>query len=238
MLDDKIRIPHCSKFDPDLAAKVCELIAEGLSLRQIGAKEGMPDKRDVMGWRNAIPEFAEQYARAKDAQMEHYAEEMIAIADDGTNDWMEREGVLVADHEVINRSKLRVDTRKWIMAKLAPKRYGERIALTNADGGMLDGAGRVEVNVAIANLFGDAAGAVGQPAGLLATDARGGAAVVRGPGNQSVGNGGGRTPSRARMARTERSVLSADGVAEPAGHQPSVAVRSVPRGAKRARRPS
>lgn len=62
--------------------------------------------------------------------MEHYADEILEIADDGQNDWMERESkngevFEVENHEVLNRSRLRVDARKWLMSKLAPKKYGD-----------------------------------------------------------------------------------------------------------------
>lgn len=71
--------------------------------------------------------------------MERFAEEILEISDDGTNDWMKRkvgdEVIDVVDHEHIQRSKLRVDSRKWLMSKIAPKRYGEKVAVTGADGG-------------------------------------------------------------------------------------------------------
>ena len=63
--------------------------------------------------------------------MEAMSDEILAIADDSTNDAMtitRRDGSEseVADNEWINRSRLRVDTRKWLMSKLAPKKYGDK----------------------------------------------------------------------------------------------------------------
>jgi len=69
------------------------------------------------------------------------ADEIREIADDGQNDWMtiQRGGkdVEVPNREVLERSRLRVDTRKWLMSKVAPKRYGERTQLEHSgpDGG-------------------------------------------------------------------------------------------------------
>jgi hypothetical protein len=84
-----------------------------------------------MRWLAAHKEFRDQYASAREAQADYYAEEIIEIADDGSNDWMERkrgdETIEVENHEVIGRSRLRVDTRKWLMARMAPKKYGERV---------------------------------------------------------------------------------------------------------------
>lgn len=80
----------------------------------------------VFRWLAQHGEFQEQYARAREAQADYLAEEILDIADDGTNDWMEREGNTLVDHEHISRSKLRVDARKWLMSKLLPKKYGDR----------------------------------------------------------------------------------------------------------------
>lgn len=84
----------------------------------------------ITDWVRDDPDFAKMYARAKEAQADRFAEEIVEISDDGSNDWMEREiaaGVVVTvpDHEHINRSKLRVDTRKFLMAKMAPRKYGD-----------------------------------------------------------------------------------------------------------------
>ncbi len=104
--------------------------------------EGMPSKSTVMRWLSdeANEDFRDQYARARERQADHFADEILEIADDGHNDWMDRQvrkGVFVRspDHEHINRSKLRVDARKWLMSKLAPKKYGEKLELTGAEGG-------------------------------------------------------------------------------------------------------
>jgi len=92
----------------------------------------MPHKRTVKRWLAEKPSFQEQYARAKEEMAEHFAEEILEIADDGSNDWIEREletgnVINVANHEHIARSRLRVDTRKWLMSKLLPKKYGEKL---------------------------------------------------------------------------------------------------------------
>jgi hypothetical protein len=89
-------------------------------------------------------EFRDQYASAREAQADYYAEEIIEISDDGTNDWMERQRTdgsteEVENKEVLARSRLRVDTRKWLMARMAPKKYGDKITqeVTGADGAPL-----------------------------------------------------------------------------------------------------
>ena len=122
-----------STYSAEIAATICERMANGESLREICRDEGFPPEGTVRGWAIAdINGFATQYTRAKEARTEHWAEEIIEIADDASNDYMTRQlgddgpEVQVIDHEHINRSRLRVDTRKWLMSKIAPKNYGDR----------------------------------------------------------------------------------------------------------------
>ena len=123
-------------FDQDLADKVCEQIATtSKSLKTICEQPGMPTVIMVMRWiREDRQGFRQQYARAKQEQADMLVEEMIEIADDGTNDYMTitkgQETYNVEDKEVTNRSKLRVETRKWIASKLKPKKYGDKLDLT------------------------------------------------------------------------------------------------------------
>ena len=119
-------------YSDEVATRICGFVAEGYSLRQIGDLPQMPHKRTVKRWLAEKPSFQEQYARAKGEMAEHFAEEILEIADDGSNDWIEREletgnVIKVANHEHIARSRLRVDTRKWLMSKLLPKKYGEKL---------------------------------------------------------------------------------------------------------------
>ena len=121
-----------SKFTPDIAEAICQRIAEGESLRSVCRGDDMPDKSTVLRWLDDNEEFRDQYARAREAQADHFAEEIIEIADDATNDFMERkrkDGSLetALNAENIQRSRLRVDARKWLMARMAPKKYGSRI---------------------------------------------------------------------------------------------------------------
>lgn len=114
-------------FSEELADALCERIASGESLRAICAGDDMPGDTTVFRWLSQDSIFREQYARAKAAAMDKMAEDILHIAD-GT------EGEAGDD---VQRAKLRVDTRKWLMSKLAPKKYGDRIAqeVSGPDGG-------------------------------------------------------------------------------------------------------
>jgi hypothetical protein len=85
-------------------------------------------------------EFSDQYARAREAQADSWADDIIQISDDGENDtYKDEDGHERTNQDVIARSRLRVDTRKWLMARMAPKKYGDKITQehTGAEGGPL-----------------------------------------------------------------------------------------------------
>jgi hypothetical protein len=118
-----------SLFKASVAEKLCTLLVEGRTLRAICADASMPSKATVMRWLAQHEEFRDQYARAREAQADTLAEEVIEIADDGAGDMVQDEdGKERVDWENVNRSRLRVDARKWFASKVAPKRYGERIS--------------------------------------------------------------------------------------------------------------
>ena len=117
-----------SEFTQEIADVICERIADGESLRSICKDEDMPNKATVFKWLAAQKEFSDQYARARESQAETMADEILAIADDGVNDtYLDDDGNERTNHDVIARSRLRVDARKWLASKLAPKKYGEKV---------------------------------------------------------------------------------------------------------------
>jgi hypothetical protein len=87
----------------------------------------------IYRWLENNPIFREQYARAREKQADHFLDEIRDIANDGRNDWevieSERTGQerIVLNAESVQRSRLRVDTLKWCMSKLAPKKYGDKM---------------------------------------------------------------------------------------------------------------
>ena len=111
-----------SKFTPILVRRICDRIAGGASLRAICEGEGMPNRETVRRWLRDNDEFRRWHALAREWQAEFYADQIIEIAD----------GV-AANRGAIQRARLRIDARKWIASKLAPKRYGHRPEI---DGGL------------------------------------------------------------------------------------------------------
>lgn len=129
-----------TKFNQTVADAICERLADGESLRTICTAEDMPARSTVFKWLSEQPKFSDQYARARTAQADAIFDDILEIADDGSNDWMERknaDGENIGwreNGEALRRSALRVDARKWMAGKLAPKKYGEKTQLTGADG--------------------------------------------------------------------------------------------------------
>jgi hypothetical protein len=118
----------------DLKAEILARIAAGETLRQVCRDDRMPEQTIVYELRARDREFAVAYARARDAQLEAWEDEILDIAENGSNDWIDREVARgrierVVDREAIERSKLRCDQRKWIMSKRAPARYGDLVRL-------------------------------------------------------------------------------------------------------------
>ena len=119
---------------PELMTEICDRIVDGETIRRIAQVEHMPAASTIYLELGRNPAFSEQYARAREAHLIRMEDELVEIADDASNDWMERRdkdtGEVVGwqlNGEHIQRSKVRIDTRKWLMSKRAPKRYGDRV---------------------------------------------------------------------------------------------------------------
>lgn len=110
---------------------ILERIAKGESLRSVARDPGMPAMSTVFKWLSEDKGFSEQYARAKVEGAEAMADEILDIADDGSNDWMERNDKenpgWVFNGEAARRSQIRIDARKWLLAKTQPKKYGDKV---------------------------------------------------------------------------------------------------------------
>jgi hypothetical protein len=125
-----------SDYTPELADRICSRLADGESLRTVCRDEDMPDKATVFRWLRSNQPFCDQYTRAKEESADALTDEMLDISDDAINDWMLAHGKDSAGWQVngehIQRSRLRIETRKWIASKLKPKKYGDKVDLTHA----------------------------------------------------------------------------------------------------------
>ena len=126
-----------------LADTICRRISMGESLIRICRDEGMPDYSTVRRWlwEDDKRGFQAAYAKARAEQTEYWAEELLDIADDGTNDWVKNADPDNPGYrfngEHFQRSRLRLDTRKWLHSKLAARKFGDRITVdTNINEGL------------------------------------------------------------------------------------------------------
>ena len=118
-----------SAFTNELGEAICSAIADGVSLRAVLARPGMPSKSMVMRWLadERYIEFRDQYACAREDLADKLADEILQIADDGSKDtFLDANGNVKVNHDVIARARLQIDARKWLASKLAPKKYGDR----------------------------------------------------------------------------------------------------------------
>ena len=110
-----------SRYSSELARAICDAAASGESLADICARPDRPDRDVVSRWLATNTDFQAAYARALEVLADRYAEEVLALADgtgDGASEPGKRDGA-----DTVARLKIRIDTRKWLMAKLAPNKY-------------------------------------------------------------------------------------------------------------------
>lgn len=114
-------------YSQEVADAICARLAEGESLRKAAAFEDTAPST-VLEWVKTNPAFAEQYAHARARGYELMADEILDISDESKEDtYVDANGNERTDTEVIARSKLRVDSRKWLLSKMLPKVYGDKI---------------------------------------------------------------------------------------------------------------
>lgn len=122
----KKKIGRPSSYTKDKAAEICARLAEGESLKSICRDPNMPDIKTVYLWMGQNETFLHQYARAREDQADTLADEIHDIADTEPVQVVDDKGVARVDSGYVNWMRLRIDSRKWVAAKLKPKKYGDR----------------------------------------------------------------------------------------------------------------
>jgi len=129
-MSDKPKHPggRPTDYNPEIASRICELV----SIHPYGLKKltrlypELPHETTINLWRHLHDEFSMWYNKAKLKQADLLAEECLDISDDSIEDYLENEdGNIRCNTEFVNRSRLRIDTRKWLAGKLLPKIYGD-----------------------------------------------------------------------------------------------------------------
>lgn len=121
------KIGRPTDYSIELTSEFCSRLTEGRSVRSICEDDDMPDKATIFKWLAIYPEFKDQYAKAKEEAVEALVNECFDIADENALDYTEdKEGNLRPNIDHIQRARLRIDTRKWYVSKILPKKYGDR----------------------------------------------------------------------------------------------------------------
>lgn len=118
-----------SEFTQKIADAICERLIDGASLRTICDADDMPVRSTVRKWRDKHKEFDAQYTRARQIGLEALADDLLHLADTiamGRTVEEGPKGTTIRTGDMIERARLKVDTRKWYLSKLAPKIYGDR----------------------------------------------------------------------------------------------------------------
>lgn len=124
---------RASEFTQEVADAICERLAGGESLRAICREEAMPGASTVLGWlrEEALAPFAEQYARARELGYQLLADEIIEIADTplpGVEKTIKPNGdEETKEGDMLGHRKLQIDARKWMLSKMLPKVYGDKV---------------------------------------------------------------------------------------------------------------
>lgn len=126
-----------SEYSQEIADRICEEIIGGAALYKICERDGFPGERTVYQWLDRFPDFAQQYARARELQQDREADHMVVIADETKDP---------------NKARLQIDARKWRASKLAPKKYGDKLDLNV--GGSLQTMSEEALDARIAELLG------------------------------------------------------------------------------------
>ncbi len=128
---------YTDKQKTSIINTVCDNIEKGLSLRKALLLDGMPNRNTFYEWIDNDETKLNQYARATEIRADLIFEDILHIADDTSKDHqtVDLDGVEITsvNNEVIQRSRLRVDSRKWILSKMQPKKYGDKLDVTSGN---------------------------------------------------------------------------------------------------------
>ncbi len=128
-------------YSKELAETICEKTATSSKGIVTICNELNIGLTTVWRWLDNNDEFRQLYARAKDQQADFMADEINEIADNASNDIIVTENGIAPNHISVARDRLRIDARKWVAAKLKPKKYGDKVDVTS------DGQSIAPVNV-------------------------------------------------------------------------------------------
>lgn len=135
--ETKCRHGRPTRYTAKIADEILDRLSDGETLPAICSDDRMPSRVTVMRWADEDrQEFSDRYQRARERQRDAWSDDIVTIADDGTNDYVEREqkngdAKVIFDREHVERSKLRVSSRQWLMKVGSPHKYGDKLEATH-----------------------------------------------------------------------------------------------------------
>lgn len=142
--DDDFYGPLHRPYEQETGEEINRLIAQGATLTEALKAPGMPDRFTVYRWLGKSPSFALAHTRARHLQMQTYADVMVDRSKDSSRDVIETETSYVkkngevitkierrSDNTAVNRDRLVFDTMKWLMSRLLPNVYGDKLDVTS-----------------------------------------------------------------------------------------------------------
>lgn len=122
-----------TKYTKEIADRICDAVADGIPLVKVCEPEDMPNRSTVRLWRNTNEEFSAMYAHAREEFADSLADQLLPLADEcreGAKVKTDKDGnEETTTGDMVERSRLQLETRKWLAAKILPKKYGERLEL-------------------------------------------------------------------------------------------------------------
>lgn len=118
----------------------CSLLVDGTSVNTLCKRDDMPTSSTIFLWLSKHKEFSDKYAKAKEMAAEALAEEIFDISDNQCEDYVMVDGlplkvdgkeVTTVSSAKVQQAKLRVDSRKWYLSKIVPKKYGDKLQTEN-----------------------------------------------------------------------------------------------------------
>ncbi len=122
------KVGRPSDYSKELSDMICSQLAQGISLRTICESEDMPSRQTVFSWMRLNKEFLDQYARAKEESADAMNEELMQLGDLALSEAKAEDPKI--SNAVVSAVKLKADNMKWMMSKMKPKKYGDKIDMT------------------------------------------------------------------------------------------------------------
>lgn len=122
---------HPSEYSPRLATRILHEIMGGASVRKVCAQPWAPSAQTFYRWLGQYPDFLSGYTWATELRIHALYDEILAIADDSSRDWITKKDgmgrlIRIPNTGAVERDRLRIHARQWIIERMRPRKYGHQ----------------------------------------------------------------------------------------------------------------